>query len=402
VPDSVSPAAARRIALAAQGFGSPRPAQVGTRQLNLALQRLGVLQIDSVNVFERSHYLPLFARLGAYDKTLLDRLTLRPKAPYLEYWAHVATFIPREDWPLWRWRMRRMRDKYAAPGSWVDSHPQMVEFVLQELRTHGPLAASDIEHEANVRRGPWWGLSDVKEALEFLFLFGDVVTAGRKGFERVYALPEQILPTALLDAEVPADEAQRELVRRAVRAYGVGTAKDIADYYRLYVATAAHVLEELRDADEVQRVTVDGWKAPAYVAADARIPRRIETAALLSPFDPVVWERDRTERMFGFHYRIEIYTPESKRVYGYYTLPALVDEAIVGRIDLKSDRQAGVLRVQSAWREPGAPAGIEERLVPVLRATAAWQGLADVVVADRGDLARDLAAALGVGLDTPR
>jgi uncharacterized protein YcaQ len=395
VPENISAASARRIALAAQGFGVPRPAAVGTRQLNLLLQRLGTLQIDSVNVFERSHYLPVVARLGPYDKELLDRLTLRPKAPYLEYWAHVATFIPRDDWGLWKWRMARMRDKYAKPGSWVAEHPQMIRFVLDELRTNGPMAASDIEHDENVRRGPWWGLSDIKEALEHLFVFGDVVTAGRKGFERVYALPEQILPPSLLDAEVPIDDAHRELVRRAVRAHGIGTAKDIADYYRLYVATATRFLNELADAGEVERVTVEGWKAPAYLATGARIPRRIETAALLSPFDPVVWERHRTERMFGFRYRIEIYTPAPKRVYGYYTLPALVDDRIVGRIDLKSDRQSGVLRVQSAWREADAPRGVEERLVPVLRELAAWQGLGDILVVDRGDLARDLATALG-------
>jgi uncharacterized protein YcaQ len=395
VPESLSAAAARRIALAAQGFGVPKPATVGTRQLNLTLQRLGVLQIDSVNVFERSHYLPLFARLGAYDKTLLDRLTLKPKAPYLEYWAHVATFVPRDDWPLWRWRMDAMREYYTRPGKWVPANPQMIEFVLNELRTHGPLAASEIEHEENVRRGPWWGLSDIKEALEYLFVFGDVVTAGRKRFERVYALPEHVLSPELLATVVPIDDAQRELVGRAIRSLGIGTAKDVADYYRLYVATAARLLEELVEAGEVERVKVEGWKTPAYLATGARTPRRIETAALLSPFDPVVWERDRTERMFGFRYRIEIYTPAPKRIYGYYTLPALVDEAIVGRIDLKSDRQAGVLRVQSAWREPSAPVGVEQRLVPVLHEIAAWQGLEDVVVVDRGDLARDLAGTLG-------
>jgi uncharacterized protein YcaQ len=395
VPDKISAATARRIALAAQGFGIPRPATVGTRQLNLLMERLGTLQIDSVNVFERSHYLPVVARLGPYDKALLDRLTLRPKAPYLEYWAHVATFIPRDDWPLWKWRMARMRDKYGKRGLWVAEHPQMIRFVLDELRANGPMAASDIEHEENVRRGPWWGLSDIKEALEYLFVFGDVVTAGRKGFERVYALPEQILPPALLDAEVPIDDAQRELVRRAVRAHGIGTAKDIADYYRLYVADTARLLNELADAGEVQHVSVDGWKAPGFLATGARIPRSVKAAALLSPFDPVVWERDRTERMFGFLYRIEIYTPAPKRVYGYYTLPALVDDRIVGRIDLKSDRQSGVLRVQSAWREPDAPRGVEERLVPVLRELATWQGLDDILVVDRGDLAHDLAAALG-------
>lgn len=398
MPWTISAASARRITLAAQGFGIPRPTSVGTRQLNLLMERLGTLQIDSVNVFEHSHYLPVVARLGPYDKALLDKLTLRPKAPYLEYWAHVATFVPREDWGLWKWRMARMREKYTKPGGWVDSHPQMMRFVLNELRANGPMAASEIEHDENVRRGPWWGLSDIKEALEYLFVFGDVVTAGRKRFERVYALPEQVLSPALLGAEVPVDDAQRELVRRAVRAHGIGTAKDIADYYRLYVATATRFLNELADAGEVQRVSIEGWKVPGYLATGARIPRRLEAAALLSPFDPVVWERDRTERMFRFRYRIEIYTPAPKRVYGYYTLPALVDEQVVGRLDLKSDRQAGVLRVQSTWREATAPRGVEERLVPVLRELAAWQGLGDILVVDRGDLARDLAAALGTSV----
>lgn len=398
MPEKLSAAGARRIALAAQGFGGSRPATVGTRQLNLLLERLGVLQIDSVNVFERSHYLPVVARLGPYDKALLDRLTLRAKAPYLEYWAHVATFVPRADWPLWEWRRARMRGKYAAAGTWFAEHPDTVRFVLDELAANGPMAASDIDHVDNKRRGPWWGLSDVKEALEYLFLFGDVVTAGRKGFERVYALPDRILSPGLLAERVDADDAQRELVRRAVRAHGVGTVKDIADYYRLRVDVTKARLAELVDAGEVLPVRVEGWAAPAFLAAGARIPRRIETAALLSPFDPVVWERDRALRMFGFHYRIEIYTPAPKRVYGYYTLPALVDEQLVGRVDLKSDRQNGILRVQSAWREEGAPAGAEERLVPVLRELAAWQGLGGITVADRGDLARDLAGALGTSV----
>ena len=400
VPENVSAASARRIALAAQGFGIPRPASVGTRQLNLLMQRLGALQIDSVNVFERSHYLPAVARLGPYDKTLLDKLTLRSKAPYLEYWAHVATFVPRDDWGLWKWRMARMREKYSKPGGWVATHPQMMRFVLDELRTHGPMAASDIEHEENVRRGPWWGLSDIKEALEYLFVFGDVVTAGRKGFERVYALPEQILPPALLDAEVPVDDAQRELVRRAVRAHGIGTATDIADYYRLYVATATRLLQELVDAGEVHQVRVEGWKAPGYLAAEARIPRRIETAALLSPFDPVVWERDRALRMFGFHYRIEIYTPAPKRRYGYYVLPFLLGDELIGRVDLKADRAASALLVRGAYLEPGVPDGLAaDELAEELALMAAWLGLERIVVEGRGELAPALQAAVrGTGI----
>ncbi|WP_294180991.1 winged helix-turn-helix domain-containing protein [uncultured Schumannella sp.] len=397
MPDSLSLAAARRIALAAQGFGTPRPAAAGTRQLNLLLDRLGILQIDSVNVLERSHYLPVFARLGGYDKALLDRITLAPKARYLEYWAHVAAFVPAVDWPLWRWRMDELREKYTRkPDAWANTHHDMLTWVRAELAANGPMAASAMEHDANVRRGPWWGWSDVKEALEQLFMFGEVATAGRRGFERVYALPEQVVAPEVLETWVSREDAQRELVARAARAHGIGTVKDLADYYRLSIADTSRALHELEEAGTVSRVAVEGWGRPAFLHREARIPRRIEATALLSPFDPVVWERDRALRLFDFHYRIEIYTPAAKRVYGYYTLPVLVDDRLVGRIDLKNDRQARVLRVQSAWREPHAPVGIEERIAPELRAMAAWQGCESIVVVDRGDLARDLAGALGV------
>jgi uncharacterized protein YcaQ len=394
VPDSLSPASARRIALAAQGFGRPRPDAVGTRQLNLMIQRLGLLQIDSVNVFERSHYLPVFARLGSYDKALLDALTFARRGPYTEYLAHVATFIPTVDLPLFGFRKERIRAKQSQ-DAWVQGNRPMLDWLLAELADKGPLPASRFEHVENVRKGPWWGWSEVKLGLEYLFEWGDVVSAGRRNFERVYALPEQVLPPAVIEARIEKDAAVRELVRRSIRALGIGTVGDVADYYRLYNAEAKAALEELVDAGEVHRVSVPGWNATAYLDAAARIPRRIETAALLSPFDPVVWERTRALRMFGFHYRIEIYTPAPQRIYGYYTLPVLVDEALAGRIDLKSDRQNGVLRVQSAWHEPGAPAGMEERLVPLLRETAAWQGLGEIEVMDRGDAARALAAALG-------
>ena len=395
MPDSLSPASARRIALAAQGFAAPRPDAVGTRQLNLLMQRLGLLQIDSVNVFERSHYLPVFARLGSYDKALLDKLTFARRGAYTEYLAHVATFIPTADLPLFGFRKARIRAKYAG-HPWVVANRPMLDWLLAELADKGPLAASRFEHEENVRKGPWWGWSDVKQGLEFLFDWGDVVSAGRRNFERVYALPEQVLPSTVLGVKIAKDAAVRELVRRSVRALGIGTLGDVADYYRLYNAETKAALHDLVDAGEVRRVAVPGWNAPAYLDAAARVTRRIETTALLSPFDPVVWERARALKMFGFHYRIEIYTPAPKRIYGYYTLPVLIDEALAGRIDLKSDRQNGVLRVQSAWHEPGAPAGMEERLVPLLRETAAWQGLGEIEVMDRGDAARSLAAALGV------
>lgn len=390
------------MALAAQGFGRPRPGAdggtVGTRQLNLALQRLQVLQLDSVNVLERSHYLPLFARLGPYDKSLLDRLTFRRGGPYLEYWAHEAALIPIEDWALFRFRMRFWRDWMdAKTPDWFQAHDATLTRLKAELAARGPLPASAFEREAERARGPWWDWDEVKRGLERLFRVGELVSAGRTGFERVYALPEQVLPAEVLEREVPEEEAKYELMRRSAIAHGIGTLNDLADYFRIKPTRARAALERLLDEGEVRPVTVPGWGKPAYLHKSARIPRRIETAALLSPFDPVVWERDRALRMFGFHYRIEIYTPAHKRVYGYYTLPLLIDDQLVGRIDLKNDRQNKVLRVQSAWREAGHTVDAS-RVVPVLHEIAGWQGCESIEVVDRGDLARELASELGQGL----
>jgi uncharacterized protein YcaQ len=392
VVESLSPAQPRRVALAAQGFGRPR-GPVGTRQLNLALQGLAVLQLDSVNVFERSHYLPLFARLGAYDKALLDRLTFSPRSPYIEYWAHQASVIPVEDWPLWGWRRRFYGDREKNVETWAHSHKPMLDFLRAELAEKGPMTAGQVEHEENARTGPWWGWSDVKTGLEVLFMRGEVVAAGRKNFERSYDLAQRRIPAELFQREISEADSMRELVRISARALGVGTVRDIADYFRLMQAPTKTAIQELVDTGELLPVTVTGWKGATYLHRDARLPRRIETAALLSPFDPVVWERERTLRMFGFHYRIEIYTPAPKRVYGYYTLPVLIDDALVGRIDLKSDRQAGVLRVQSAWREAGASVDLD-RVAGLVRDAAAWQGLESIEVVQRGDLAAELGAVL--------
>lgn len=432
--EEISAALARRIALAAQGFGRQRavgagaPA-VGTRQLRAAVERLGVLQLDSVNVFERSHYLPLFARLGPYDKALLDRLTFTPRSPFIEYWAHQASLVPVTDWPLWRWRQDAYRERGTEPDSWAAQHPEMLDFLRRELATQGPLTASAVEHDAAGRTGPWWGWSDVKIGLETLLLQGEVVASGRTNFQRTYDLVERRVPADLLATEVSREDAIRALVLISVRALGVGTLRDVADYFRLLQADAKRALVDLVEEGVVAPVRVRGWGPLAFLDVAARRPRRIDAMALLSPFDPVVWERERGLRMFGFHYRIEIYTPAPKRVFGYYTLPLLQDEALVGRLDLKTDRQAGVLRVQSAWREgvdadgpvspgadarTGAGAGADavsgadagasvgshavdlERLVAHLREIAAWQGVGEVEVVGRGDLSADLAGALGV------
>jgi len=396
----LSPALARRIALAAQGFGAKPPPTVGIRQLTALVNRLELLQIDSVNVFERSHYMPAFSRLGAYDKTQLDRLTTGREARFTEYWAHEASIVPVDLWPLFRWRMQQFRDRAArTPDDWSHANRPMLDWLLAELGANGPMRASAIEHDANKRSGPWWGWSEVKIGLEVLFRWGDVVSAGRIRFERVYALPEQVFSPELLGRTILSADAHRELVSRSARAHGIGTVKDFADYFRLKSAPTATAIRELEDSGELIPVEVAGWgprgtAGPAWLHRDARLPRSMNSQTILSPFDPVVWERARALRLFDFHYRIEIYTPEAKRVFGYYSLPVLLGDTVVGRVDLKNDRQSGVLRVQSAWAEPAAPADTADRLAIVLREAARWQGLGDVVVAPRGNLALGLAAEL--------
>ena len=395
-PERVTPGQARRVLLAAQGFGSAPPATVGRRRLEAAARRLGLLQLDSVNVFERSHYLPLHARLGAYEKAQLDRVTFADPARWTEWWAHEAALFPVEDLPLWSWRKAEYRARDPWFPDFAGDHEALMRELLDVLRGEGPLAASDIEHEENRRHGPWWGWSAVKRGLEILFRRGDVVSAGRTRFERRYALPEQVLPDSVLGVEVPRADAIRELVRRSAVALGIGTAADLADYYRLRTDDTRAAVRDLEEAGELVPVRVDGWRQRAWIHRDAKRPSRLRASALLSPFDPVVWDRGRAERMFGFRYRIEIYTPAPKRVFGYYSLPILLDDRLVGRIDLKSDRKAGVLRVQSAWHEEGADAAPADpgRVAALVRAAGAWQGLDEVTVADRGTLSAALRSAL--------
>jgi len=398
---SVSPALARRVALAAQGFGSrPANAAPGIRQLGAMVNRLGLLQIDSVNVFERSHYMPAFSRFGAYDKAQLDRLTSGPNPRLTEYWAHEASYLPLEAWPLFHWRMQAYRERSArATDDWSHTNRPMLDWLLAELAANGPMRASEVEHDASKRSGPWWGWSDVKTGLETLFRWGDVAAAGRTRFERVYGLPEQVYPAALLGRTVSRTDAHRELVSRSARAHGIGTVKDFADYFRLKNPAALAAIRDLEDSGVLLPVEVPGWgkdntPGPAWLHCDARLPRSVDAATILSPFDPVVWERARALRLYNFHYRIEIYTPEPKRIFGYYSLPILLGDTLVGRVDLKNDRQNSVLRVQSAWVEPGAPADTAARIAPVLRDAARWQNLSAIVVASRGNLSPALAAEL--------
>ncbi len=401
MPTSLSRADARRIALAAQGFAKPRPEAPGTRQITGALTRMRILQIDSVNVFARSHYMPLFSRLGAYDTGLLDRLIFAPRPRWVESWAHVASFVDASDWPLLQFRRDDLRRKYGT-DEWAQANVELLDWLRAELAARGPLRPAEIEHDARgVSRGPWWDWDDVKNGLERLWLFGDVAIAGRRGFERRYALASDVLPPQALAAPVPRDDAIRELVRRAALAYGVATAADLADYWRIRDRPAVLAgVRDLVDAGELLPVTVDGWQvggrpAKAWVHRDAARPRRVDAAAILSPFDPVVWFRDRAERLFAFDYRIEIYTPAPQRRFGYYTLPVLVGDDIVGRVDLKADRAASTLRVQSAWWEHGAPPHAAERLAREVREAARWQGLDTVTVSRWGDAADALAAELG-------
>ena len=401
---NLSAAAARRIALAAQGFGAPRPAgPVTARHIRKVVDTMALLQLDSVNVLSRSHYLPVFARLGPYPREILDRLTGhtagRLQREYVEYWAHEASLVPLATHPLLRWRMARARDEaWGGMQRIAREQPQLLDEVRRLVAERGPIRSADVLIERHPKKpGQMWNWHAGKVALEYLFWAGEVGAARRVNFERRYDLIERVLPAHIHNQPTPAPEdAQRELVRIAARAYGVATEPDLGDYFRLPRADSKRRVAELVEAGELLPVTVAGWDAPAYLWPSARQPRRVRARALLSPFDPMVWFRDRARRLFGFHYRIEIYTPAAQRVHGYYVLPFLLGEALVGRVDLKADRQAGVLRVQSAWAEPGVEHGeVAGELAAELAELAAWLGLDGVQLAGPGDLAPALAAALG-------
>lgn len=362
------------------------------------MRQLGVIQIDSVNVVTRTHYLPLYSRLGAYPRDWLEAEAWGGKPTLFEYWGHEASLMPLETQPLLRWRMARAE---AGEGTWSGvarfgrERRDYIDGVLAEIERRGPVTGADFAEGPRGAPG-WWSWSDGKRALEWLFWAGRITTRTRRGFERVYDLTERTLPRAVIESPTPSEpEAQRALMRIAARAMGVATEGDLRDYFRLSLADARARLGELVDAGELIPVTVAGWGRPAFLDPRARKPRRVAHTALLSPFDNLIWRRERTERLFGVRVRLEIYTPAHKRQHGYYVLPFLQDEAITARVDLKADRKAGVLRVQAAWREPDADSATTESLAGELRRMAAWLGLSDVAVAERGDLAAELAESLG-------
>jgi uncharacterized protein len=397
--DRLTAGEARRIALAAQGFATPRPeGPVTKRQLVKLIERLGVVQIDSVNVVSRTHYLPAFARLGAYPREMLEEVAWAKTRPLFEYWAHEASLLPLESQPLFRWRMQ---DAHDGAGVWkgvarfLRERRDFVDKVLEEINARGPLSASDLEM-GQKGEGGWWGWSDAKRAVECLFWTGELTTATRRGtFERVYGLPEKVLPRAIVQAPTPSrGDAQRQLLRIAIRALGVATAFDLRDYFRMPVADAKARTAELVEEGSLIPVTVKGWREAAFVDPAAKRPRRVDAQALLSPFDNLIWYRERTERMFGVRYRIEIYTPAHKRTHGYYVLPFLEGDALTARVDLKSDRKAGVLIVQASHAEPWASDLTPARLAQELKLMAGWLGLESVRVERKGDLAAALAAAL--------
>lgn len=389
--EGISLRQARRIALAAQGYAEPRPARVGDRRaLRRVLDRIGLVQMDSVNVVVRAHYLPLFSRLGPYPRTLLDEAAYGPSRELFEYWAHEASLLPTAMHPLLRWRMSRAAERFetwGGPARMARERPDYIAEVLAAVRDRGPLTAGELAPDRPRRGGPWWDWHDAKTALEWLFWTGQVTTADRRGFERRYQLTERVLPPAVLALPTPEPAAaQRDLVRIAARALGVASDGDLRDYFRLPVGESRDRIRELVDAGELQEVRVEGWRGPAYLWAAARRPRWITARALVSPFDPLVWERSRVQRLFGFRYRIEIYVPRPQRVHGYYVLPFLLGDRLVARVDLKADRATRRLLVPAAYAEPDAPAETAGELAAELAVLAGWLALDRVEVGERGDL----------------
>lgn len=397
--ETLSLAAARRIALAAQGFAALRPETPPTwTHVRRVLERTRLFQIDSVNVLVRAHYMPLFSRLGAYPRALLETAAWGRPRRLFEFWAHEASLLPLDMQPLFRWRMTeaaRGIGIYGGLKPFATERRAEADRVLAVVAAQGPVSAGDLE-KRDGGGGGWWGWSDAKRTLEWLFWSGQVMAQTRRGtFERVYDLTERVLPRHLRDTPDPTPaDAQRRLLAMAAESLGIATAADLRDYFRLRPSSADAGIADLVEAGKIRPVRVQGWSVPAYLHRDARRPRRVAARALLSPFDPLIWERTRTERLFGLRYRIEIYTPAHKRLHGYYVLPFLLGDRLAARADLKADRAAGVLRVEQAHAEPQAPPDVADHLAAELRLMAGWLGLDDVRVGSGGDLAARLAAAV--------
>jgi uncharacterized protein YcaQ len=409
-PHPLSEADARRLALGAQGFGSSRPAKPDIRHIRKALDAVAIVQIDSANVFCRSHYMPAYSRIGPYDRAIMDRLaghepgSVDPLArgerrgELFEYWGHEASLVPVRYQPLLRWRMARAQEEsWNFVARVAKEQPELLDRVLELLGERGAVRGSEASTESPARAGrPMWNWSDGKNALEYLFYAGRVSVARRIKFERLYDLTERVLPPEILASPTPSvEDAQRELITIAARCLGVATEEDLGDYFRLPRAVSRARVSELAESGDLLPVEVEGWSAPAFMPEKLASPKEIRARALVSPFDSLVWSRPRTARLFGFDYRLEIYVPAAKRNYGYYVLPFLLNEALVARVDLKSDRQAGALLVLGAFAEDRVEhSHVARELAAELHQVAGWLGLGRVNVARRGDLSRELAAAV--------
>ncbi len=395
---------ARRMALAAQGFsGRQAPALIKPTHLNRLIERLGVLQIDSVNAVVRSHYLPLFSRLGHYSPLMLEQAAWSQgrRRSLFEYWGHEASLLPMALYPLMRWRMERAKlgqGIYAQMARFGREQQAVIQRVLKTVEQQGAVGAGSLSTR-EVRAGPWWDWSDEKHALEWLFAAGLVTVAGRRGFERLYDLPERVIPGEFLQSNIGEAQAQRALLLHSATALGVGTEKDLRDYFRLDPADSRNRLAELVEDGQLQPCQVQGWKQAAYCLPVPTVPRKVSASALLSPFDSLIWERSRTERLFDFRYRLEIYTPQDKRVYGYYVLPFLHNERIAARVDLRAERANGCLAVHAVHEEER---GLDEAgmvaLALSLRQMAGWLGLDRVQLNCQRASADRVRLAMGVGL----
>lgn len=405
--DRLTLAQARRVALRAQGLDRPRPERPVTAQaFGRLVERVGLVQIDSVNVVARAHLVPAFSRLGPYDTALVDRVSGRAPRRLVEAWAHEASYVPTATWPLLGWRRRAyLEHAWSTIASTPRAHPAELADVRAFVAERGPVTAREVhdalDHERPDRVDWGWNWTVAKRVLEFLFFTGEVSVARRTStFERAYDLTGRVVPADVLARPEPDEaDAVRALVEIGARAHGVGTVTCFADYFRVGPRRAAPAVADLVDDGVLLPVEVPGWPRQVYLHRDAAVPRRATGRALLSPFDPLVFERRRLEELFGMRYRIEIYTPEAKRVHGYYVLPFLLGDRMAARVDLKADRAAGVLRVLAAWGEPDAPASTAHELRAELALLAGWLGLERVALGDvaRGDLVPGLAEVLGPG-----